>query len=112
MADDIRRTASIHGTPAAGGHDGRTHPARLGRFDGDLGRGERGWTWRGRLPFGAIAPLVRSASRGHPEALEGPPGAPARVWLRAVWFDAESGTVTCELVATEASIGADGVGAS
>ncbi len=102
MADGTEHDISIHGAPTDGA-DGHTHPARLARYDGIIQRTERGWTWRGRLPVGAIAPLLRSASRGQPEPLQGPPDTPARVWLRAVWFDAETGTVTCEIAATDAA---------
>jgi hypothetical protein len=97
-----------HHAPNEGGIDAapvgepgvRRDSARLAGHDGELMRDERGWTWRGRLPFGALAPLVASASRGRSETLEGPAGAPSEVWLRALWFDAETGIVACELAAT------------
>ena len=102
MADDIERDVRIHGAPTDEG-GGQTHPARLARYDGTIQRADGGWTWHGRLPIGAIAPLLRSASRGQSEPLQGPPDAPQRVWLRAVWFDAETGTVRCELAPTDAA---------
>ncbi len=111
MADDIEHDVRIHGA-LTDGRDAQAHPARLARYDGAVQRTEGGWTWRGRLPIGAIAPLLRSASRGQPEPLQGPPDAPERVWLRAVWFDAETGTVTCELAPTDASAAGLGDGPS
>lgn len=102
MPDHVRQRDGIDAAPVCqpGGH---AQAARLAGHDGELLRGERGWTWRGRLPFGALAPLVGSASRGRPETLEGPAGAPSEVWLRAMWFDAETGIVACELAATGTS---------
>ena len=102
MADRTERDISIHGAPRDEAET-HAHAARLASYDGIIQRTERGWSWRGRLPIGAIAPLLRSASRGQPEPLQGPPDTPGRVWLRAVWFDAETGTVTCELAPTDAA---------
>jgi hypothetical protein len=105
MADDPADTVTIRGAPVQGGTGPARH-ARLARHDGDLHRTERGWTWRGRLPIGAIAPLLRSASRGRPEPLQELDEAPRAVWLRAVWFDAETGAVACELGPADADVAA------
>ncbi len=82
-----------------------TVPARLARCAGEGSREQCGWTWRGRLPAEAVADLLRRALTGTPLSFEGPVGAPSRVWLRAVWFDAGHASVACELVASELAEG-------
>lgn len=81
------------------GSDGATPttPARLGRFVGHLERDAGRRRWRGRLPFGAVAPLLAGAVAGTSETLV-TAGATEAVRVGAVWFDAERGEIECELV--------------
>lgn len=74
-----------------------TTPARLGRFLGHLEHGhDRRRRWHGRLPLGAIAPLLASAAAGASETLLTAEASEA-VRVSEVWFDAEHGEVACEL---------------
>lgn len=73
-----------------------TSPARLGRFVGQLERDDGGRRWRGRVPFGAVAPLLAGAVAGTCETLA-TAGATEAVRVAAVWFDAERGEIECEL---------------
>ncbi|TVR93240.1 MAG: hypothetical protein EA416_05450 [Trueperaceae bacterium] len=82
-----------HGAPL-----GPPFPARLATFDGHVQRLERGWRWHGRLASDDVAELLGSAVRGRSQHLLGPAGAGVSVWLADVWFDAESGGVSCDLV--------------
>lgn len=98
MVDATDPDANGPNPPPTGGQPD-TVPARLARCAGEGSRERHGWTWRGRLPAEAVADLLRRALTSTPLSFEGPVGAPSRVWLRAVWFDAGHGNVTCELVA-------------
>jgi hypothetical protein len=82
-----------------------TTPARLGRFVGHVEREEGRRRWRGRLPFGAVAPLLAGAVAGSCETLVTAEATEA-VRVGAVWFDAERGEVECELESSDA--GPDG----
>jgi hypothetical protein len=92
MTDDVV-LIDHHGAPL-----GPPFPASLATFDGHVQRLEHGWRWRGRLASDDVAELLRSAVRGGSQRLVGPVGAGVNVWLGDVWFDAESGGVSCELV--------------
>ena len=104
MVDATDPDANGPNPPPTGGQPD-TVPARLARCAGEGSRERHGWTWRGRLPAEAVADLLRRALTSTPLSFEGPVGAPSRVWLRAVWFDAGHGSVTCELVAGDAAEG-------
>ena len=73
-----------------------TTTARLGRFVGHVERDGDGRRWRGRLPLGAVAPLLAGAVAGTSETLVTAQASEA-VRIGAIWFDAEHGEVACEL---------------
>jgi len=77
-------------------------PARLGAFDGLLRHARGARRWRGHLPIGAVAPLLATAVGGGRTTLETVSGQ-EYVRLTAVWFDADSGYVDCDLEPGERS---------